>query len=323
MKRVFLEYLVNILKYLKPPECQQEIEDPQEIQKKYKYWRLRIFYSIYIGYVFYYLTRRSFASVMPYLIGDLGFEKTELGILGSVFSISYGLSKFLSGGMADRMNPRYFMAFGLMLTGVANIFFGLSSSLTIFALFWGLNGWFQGWGAPPCARLLSYWYSHKERGSWWGVWNTSHSLGGFIIPFIVVGCNYWFGWRSALFIPGFVCIIAGFFLINRLRDTPQSLGLPSIEKYKNDFSSPITKVNENLSIKDLLFTYVLSNKLIWLLGVAYFFVYIIRMAISDWGILFLMESKQYSALAANTAVAFLEAGGVVGSLVAGWVSDKI
>ena len=314
---------MSILQCFKTPLHRQEIEDPQEVQKQYKYWRFRIFYSIYIGYIFYYFTRRSFASAMPFLIEDLGFEKIQLGFLGSVFSISYGLSKFLSGGIADRANPRYFMAFGLLLTGISNILFGLSSTLTLFALFWGLNGWFQGWGAPPCARLLTYWYSHKERGSWWGIWNTSHSLGGFLIPFIVIGCALFWGWRWALFMPGILCIFAGFFLVNRLRDTPQSLGLPPVEKFKNDFSVPSKPGEDNLSLKELLFTYVLSNKLIWLLGCAYFFIYIIRMAISDWGVLFLVEAKEYSVLAASASVACLEAGGVIGSLVAGWASDKI
>ncbi len=314
---------MNILENLKPPVNCAPIENPEEIQSQYKYWRRRVFYSIYIGYIFYYFTRRSFVAAMPFLITDLGFEKAQLGFLTSVFSITYGLSKFLSGGVADRSNPRYFMAFGLILTGIFNLFFGLSSSLTLFALFWGLNGWFQGWGAPPCARLLTYWFSQKERGSWWGVWNTSHSLGSFLIPFIVIGCALYFGWRWALFVPGLLCIGGGFFLMNRLRDTPKSLGLPTIEEFKGDFSSTIPEKEENLSLKQLLFTYVLSNKLIWLLGIAYFFVYVIRMAISDWGVLFLMEAKHYPVVSANIAGVCLEVGGVVGSLIAGRLSDKI
>jgi OPA family sugar phosphate sensor protein UhpC-like MFS transporter len=32
-----------------------------------------------------------------------------------------------------------------------------------------------------------------------------------------------------------MCILVGFFLMNRLRDTPQSLGLPTIENFKNDY----------------------------------------------------------------------------------------
>jgi len=313
---------VSILSYFKSPPNQPEIEDPEQITGQYGYWRRRIFSGIYIGYIFYYFTRRTFASAMPFLIEDLGCAKSDLGFLSSVFAISYGISKFLSGGLADRCNPRYFMAVGLMATGVANIFFGFSSATVVFAIFWGMNGWFQGWGAPPCARLLTYWFSQKERGSWWGIWNTSHSIGGFLIPFFVIYCANNWGWRSALFVPGIACILCGFYLMNRLRDTPQSLGLPPVERFKEGAPHPKNQEGES-SFKEILFKYVLSNKLIWVLGASYFFVYLVRMAIGDWGVLFLTETKKYSIIAASSAVACFELGGILGSLVAGWVSDKI
>ena len=212
-----------------------EMEDPEVVKSSYRYWRTRIFYSMFIGYAFYYFTRKSFTFAMPGLIEDLQLTKGELGLLGSVLYITYGLSKFASGILSDRCNPRYFMAVGLVLTGIFNIFFGLSSSLLMFAIFWGLNGWFQGFGWPPCARFFTHWYSQNERGSWWSTWNVSHNVGAFLIPWIIGVCLHYFGWRSAMYVPGIMCIVGGFFLINRLRDTPQSLGLPPIEKFRNDY----------------------------------------------------------------------------------------
>src|SRR5262249_36847514 len=146
---IFLIYGVimgSILDMLKPAPFIEPIKDEAVVKEKYQYWRIRILYSMFIGYAFYYFTRKSLSIAMPGLVNDLHFDKAQLGILGSVFSIAYGLSKFFSGIIADRANPRYFMAIGLMLTGVVNIFFGLSSSIFMFALFWGLNGYFQGFG---------------------------------------------------------------------------------------------------------------------------------------------------------------------------------
>ncbi|MBM3208603.1 MAG: MFS transporter [Chlamydiae bacterium] len=316
---------MSVLDFLKPAPHKSEIEDPEVVKKEYKYWRFRVFYGMYIGYVFYYFTRKSFTFAMPALMQDLGFDKSQLGILGSILSITYGLSKFLSGILGDRSNPRYFMAMGLMLTGLFNIFFGMTSSIFFFALFWGLNGVFQGWGWPPCARLLTHWYSQKERGTWWGVWNTSHSVGGALIPLIAAFCAQLWGWRFAMYIPGCMCIVVAFFLLNRLRDTPQSLGLPAIEKYRDDY--PVTADNEDqekeLTVKQILFNYVLNNKFIWMLAVSYFFVYVIRTAINDWSVLFLVETKGYSLLTAGACVCWFEIGGIFGSLAAGWASDRI
>ncbi len=262
---------------------------------------------------------------MPGLIADLGYDKAELGILASVLSITYGVSKFASGILADKANPRYFMSVGLIITGILNIFFGMSSSLLWFAILWGLNGWFQGFGWPPCARLLTHWYSQSERGTWWSFWNVSHNAGGALIPLLAAWAAYQFGWRYAMYIPGVICICVGFFLMNRLRDTPQSLGLPSIESWKNDFNGD-TKTDsldeKELSTKEALMDYVLKNPYIWLLAFSGFFVYIIRQAFNDWTQLYLIQQKGYSQLSAGFSLTLFEIGGFAGSIFAGWFSDR-
>jgi len=307
------------------PPCDL-IEDSKQVDQEYQYWRVRIFYSMFVGYALFYLTRKSFTFAMPALIVDLGFDKAELGILATILSLSYGLSKFVSGILQDRSNARYFMGIGLIITGFSNIFFGLSSSLWFFAIFWGLNGWFQGFGWPPCARLLTHWYSQNERGSWWSSWNVSHNVGGAVIPIIVAACIGIGGWRFALIAPGVICILGGLFLINRLRDTPESLGLPPIEKYRDDYgnlTAAEVEAENQLSTKELLYQYVLYNPVIWMLAVSYFFVYIVRIGVNDWSALFLVESKGYSQISANGCVSFFEIGGFVGSLAAGWISDRL
>lgn len=313
-----------LLSFFQPAPHIPEIQDQEQVNTEYKYWRIRILYSMFIGYAFYYFTRKSFTFAMPGLIQDLGFDKSQLGLLGSVISITYGISKFASGVIADRTNPRFLMAIGLILTGVFNICFGFSSSIFFFALFWGLNGWFQGFGWAPCARFLTQWYSHSERGSWWSTFNVSHNVGGFLIPWVAGVALQYFGWRYAMFFPGVLCILGGFFLINRLRDTPQSLGLPPIEKYRNDaVDKKEAEGSDKLTTKQILTYYVLKNPYIWVLGIAYFFVYAVRIGINDWTALFLVESKNYSSIGANGCVSLFEVGGFFGNLAAGWSSDRL
>lgn len=308
----------------KPAPYREEMQDSAAVQKSFRYWRFRIFYSMYIGYSLFYFTRKSFTFAMPGLSSSLGMDKIQLGILGTVLSITYGVSKFLSGIMGDKSNPRYFMAIGLFLTGVFNLCFGLSSSLVLFAIFWGLNGWFQGWGWPGCAKLLTHWYSQSERGRWWSVWNTSHNLGGALIPLIATFALEISGWRLAMYIPGILCMVAGVFLIDRLRDTPQSLGLPSVEKFKNDYPTSKKEIEkESLPVREILIDYVLKNRFIWILAISYFFVYIIRTAVNDWTLLYLIEEKGYSFKTGGICVSCFEIGGFLGSLAAGWASDKI
>lgn len=96
-----------------------------------------------MGYAFFYFTRKSFNYVTPSLIGDLDFEKSDIGIIGMLFYLIYGFSKFISGSVSDHSNPCYFMGVGLIITGIINIAFGLSSSLYAFIFLWMSNAFFQ------------------------------------------------------------------------------------------------------------------------------------------------------------------------------------
>lgn len=313
------------MRILQPAPHIDTIQEEEVVKSKYSYWRIRVFYSMFVGYAFYYFTRKSFTFAAPAMMKELGLSLTDIGLIGSIWAITYGLSKFISGIIGDKSNARYFMSFGLMATGVCNILFGCFSSVLMFTVCWGLNGWFQGFGWPACARLLTHWYSQSERGRWWSLWNTSHNIGGAIIPLITAFFAQYYGWRYAMVIPGTISIGMAFLIMNRLTDTPQSLGLPSIEQYRNDYPTEQSKheTERELTTKEILFTYVLSNPYIWLLAAGYFFVYIIRMSINDWSVIYLVNEKKYSQLQAGSIVFWYDFGGIFGSLAAGWASDTL
>lgn len=313
-----------VFSFLKPAPHLPEIQDNGSVREQYQYWRIRTFYSMYVGYLFYYFTRKSFTFITPFLVTDLGLTKANIGILASTLSIAYGISKFTSGVLCDRSNPRYFMGIGLILTGFCNILFGMSSSIWALTIFWGLNGWFQGFGWPACTKQLTHWYSRTERGTWWSACTTSHTIGGFLIAYVAAYAAIWWGWRYAMYIPGVICIFAGLWLINRLRDIPQSLGLPPIEKFKNEpVENSEIKTEEGglMSVRQILFGQVLCNKFVWVLAISYFFVYIVRTAVNDWGPLYLFEIKGYDKATAAFCVSWFEIGGFFGILSAGFGSD--
>ena len=91
---------MSVLDFLRPAPYIEEIRDGNLVKKNYKYWRLRTFCAMYVGYALYYLTRKSFTFALPALQTELGLDKFELGLLGTILSLSYGASKFLSGILA-------------------------------------------------------------------------------------------------------------------------------------------------------------------------------------------------------------------------------
>ncbi|HDL8675836.1 TPA: MFS transporter [Yersinia enterocolitica] len=311
--------------FLKSRDNVPPVTEQVQIDSSYKYWRIQLMWTMYIGYAAFYFTRKSFNFIMPAMLSDLGLTMSDVGVLGTLFYITYGCSKFISGMISDRSNPRYFMGIGLVMTGIINILFGMSSSLLIFGALWILNAFFQGWGWgwPPCSKILTSWYSRSERGGWWAIWNTSHNFGGALIPLLVGFISLHFSWRYGMIIPGIIGVVIGLLMCWRLRDKPSTMGLPSVGKWRNDAMELVQESEgQGLSNKEIVKRYVLTNKYIWLLAASYVLVYIVRTAINDWGNLYLTQEKGYSLMTANSAISLFEVGGFIGSLVAGWGSDK-
>ncbi|MBY8089052.1 MFS transporter [Vibrio fluvialis] len=294
-----------------------------DTNQAYRYWRIQLMVSMYVGYAVFYLTRKSFNFALPGMLTDLGLDYSDLGLLGTLFYLTYGVSKFVSGLMIDHSRSRYFMGLGLLATGIVNIAFGFSSSLLAFTLLWTVNAFFQGWGWPACAKILTSWYSRSERGFWWSIWNTCHNLSGALIPVAIGFISLNFGWRYGFIVPGCVAVLVGIWLCYRIQEKPTEMGLPSVGQWRNDaLELEHEKEGQGLPFNVAVYRYVLTNRYIWLLCGSYLLVYVVRIAINDWGALYLVERHAFDVLSANSAVSMFEVGGFLGSLFGGWGSDR-
>lgn len=316
--------LTNVFNFLKVAPDIPRIKDESKMRSQYKYWRFRVMYAMLIGYIGYYFVRKSLAVAMPVIEQEFNIPKAHLGLILTAFGITYGVSKFINGFAGDRTNPRYFMAIGLIFSAVFNIFFGLSGGIIAFAIFWILNGWFQGMGWAPCSKTLVNWYAAKERGVRFSIINTAVSIGAsgvvFLNGFLIVR----YGWRSCFFVPAAIAIAASIFVLNRLRDRPQSLGLPPVEKYMGEEPDLSDANGENaMSYKEIVMKYIFKNPGMWIVSIANFFVYVVRYSILDWGTTFLTESKGVDITQAAGIVGGFELAGLAGILVGGWAMDKL
>lgn len=304
--------------------AKNKITDPQEIESTYRHWRIRMMVSMFIGYAVFYFVRKNLSASAPALMQEFSMTKTQLGSIWSVMYLIYGFGKFSNGIIGDKANLRYFMAIGLLLSAFTNILFGMSSSIALFALFWAMNGYFQSMGWPPCARGLTQWYSKKERGTYWGIWNASHQVGAAGVLVLAGWLTTHYGWRMSFYVPAAIAIVAAVFLIFNLRDTPESLGLPEIEEFKRQQDGDNTEdlVVEEAHPEKSSWKDVLRNKEVWFLAIGNFFVYIVRYGAMDWAPAFLVEVKQATIQAASIKVAGFELTGILGALLAGYLSDR-
>lgn len=224
-----------------------------------------------------------------------------------------------------------------------------------------LNQYFQGIGYPPCARLLPTWIHPSELATKMSIWNTSHSIGagaavlacGFIMgsmgqdlssdPHVIATiasnlkldpsnadnmktilsyASHWDAWRWCFWLPGCLAVIGAIWLYVGLRDDPRSVGLPELPGTttgKGKQPDGAKKSSHSRFLKVMVWT----NRWIWTLCIANVFVYVMRMGILDWGPKFLTEARGMSIEMAATSVAIFEVCAIVGTIFAGWATDRI
>ena len=289
-----------------------------EIQKKFikAQWRFIAFSAI--SYAFFYIARKNLSMAQPAMLEEGVISTYALGIVMTVHGVLYGLSRFINGFWADRLNGRIFMAIGLALSAATNFFFGCSSLTLFFALFWILNGWAQGMGFPPCAKMLAHWIHPRELATKMSVWNASHSVGavlalGLCSALFALG----FGWRWCFWVPAALAVAAAVFTFLCVKETPVEAGLPPLE-----LESAVQGKSGTLSSAERR-RLVFGNRVIWLVALANFFVYVVRFGFLDWGPTFLKQMKGIPVAKGGLMIIAFELAAVVGTVCAGWVTDKV
>lgn len=322
----------------------------QTIKKKYNYWQWKTLIILMIGYALFYFVRKNFSIVMPALESELGLSKAKLGLFLTLNGVIYGVSRFINGFFADRMSRKKMMAVGLFLSAVVNILIGLSPQMNgIFNLLdaqgkattglvvligslWLVNGYTQGMGYPPCGSLMAHWIKPSELATKQSIWNSSHSIGAGLVSVLcgtlILQRYSYSAWQWCFFIPSILAIAGSVLILTTLKDTPASVGLPDPESMDENAPARGEVAQEDPAFtekvyKRLVSKMVFRNPVIWILAITNFCVYVIRFTILDWGSTFLTQDRGLSIQAASSVVAASElAGGIVGTLIAGWATDK-
>ena len=295
-------------------------------------WRFIAFSAI--SYAFFYIARKNLSMAQPDMLEKGVISTYAIGIIMTVHGVVYGLSRFINGFWADKLNGRIFMAVGLALSAATNFLFGCSSLTLLFALFWILNGWAQGMGFPPCAKMLAHWIHPKELATKMSVWNASHSVGavlalGLCSALFALG----FGWRWCFWVPAALAVAAAVFTFLCVKETPVEAGLPPLDVGNGERIPRAKRVAEGDALAGVETgngltaaerrRLVFGNRVIWLVALANFFVYVVRFGFLDWGPTFLKQMKGIPVAKGGLMIIAFELAAVVGTICAGWVTDKV
>lgn len=304
--------------------------EPDKVDQTYISLRRRTFWGATIAYSLYYVCRMSLSVVKQPLIDEGVLTAGELGLIGSALLLVYAVGKFMNGFIADYCNVRRFMATGLLISTLVNLLMGVFGLLqgpaglpsvlifVSFAVLWGVNGWAQSMGSPPGVISLSRWFPQSKRGTYYSMFSSSPYIGeflSFIITGFVVGA---LGWEYGFLVASMAGLVGSLIILLLVSDTPESKGLPPVQTLSGE---QVTK-QDKMPTKELQ-KMIVRHPGIWVIALSSAFIYITKYAIAGWGVLFLQKARGFSLEDATQVIAFSAAFGVLGTVLAGWLSDKV
>ena len=290
-----------------------------EEQKKFSAAQWRFMISSMLVYAFFFVTRTNLSMAQPGMLEEGVISTYALGTILSINGVLFGISQFVNGFWADKVNGRIYVALGLGLSALMNLFFGFTSITILFAILWITNGWVQGMGFPSCSKMLTHWIHPKELATKWSIWITTCSIGTAIslglCSFILgpLGLN----WRWCFWIPGTLAALIAVFSFFYVKDSPTEAGVHELEIE----AAATHKQSSEITTADRC-RLVFGNRIIWLVAIASFFANSVSYCFIGWGPTFLKQFKGISVSMGGLMIIAFEFSSVFSKIMAGWITDK-
>ncbi|KAI3524364.1 hypothetical protein L1887_03018 [Cichorium endivia] len=274
----------------------------------------------------------------------------RLGELDLAFLSAYAIGMYFSGHVGDRIDLRVFLTIGMIGSGIFTVLFGLGfwldvHSFSYFIMIQICCGGFQSIGWPCVVAVMGNWFGKSKRGLIMGVWN-SHTSVGNIIGSIIASSVLGFGWGWAFLLPGILIVIISIIVFLFLVVNPETIGLilPSEEEEDVEISNEgmalvnLQKVESEEDDDESSSTVVSSSSAIgfleaWKLpGVApfafcLFFSKLVAYTFLYWLPFYIRHTavagEQLSHKTAGILSTIFDIGGVIGGIMAGFISDQI
>jgi MFS transporter, OPA family, glycerol-3-phosphate transporter len=291
-------------------------------------------FIIGLMYASYYMCRYNFRFATPGMVKEFGFKTSDITDILGAWSVAYGTGQLVNGLLTDRIGGKASMLIGAFGTIIVNLVFGFGSftgTFSTFALIWLLNGWFQSFGAPGMVKINAAWFNRDERGTFAGIFGSMIQLGQVAInnlaPIILAGFTIltWTvakdDWRWLFRIPPLFVAAVAVLLAFIPKETPEEAGFHGVV---ND--GPGTDTGTRTSLKESFVT-IFTHPLVWLYALAYACTGAVRNSSDQLAVLYFVQqlkvdlaNKPASVLWTMNAMPIVA---VLGSFIAGWVSDKV
>jgi sugar phosphate permease len=166
-----------------------------------------------------YLDRSTLSIANHSVSAELGLSASQMGLLLSSFSFAYAFSQLPIGALLDRFGARLMLGLGMFVWSVAQLFGGFVQTLQQFLVARICLGIGEAPQFPAGAKVVSEWFSLRERGRPTGIFTTSSTIGPALAPPVLTILLLSFGWRWMFIVMGVlgIAVSIGWYMVYRNR----------------------------------------------------------------------------------------------------------
>lgn len=311
---------------------------------------------VFLGlmYGFFYMGRYNFSAVSAYLAQTFGWSNAQLGTVISAGTIVYAFSVFMNGPLADKIGGKRAILIGSLGSAVFNLLFGFgylmlsksavwtpdgkslispatleyglsaAAAINVFAILWGLNHYFQSFGALSIVKINAHWFHVTERGSFAGIFGImiqggrtlAFSVGPILLALLP--------WQYVFWVPATALTIL--FLLNKalVENSPADAGLGEFDtgdQTKEEAAAPATL--------RFVLRKVFASRAAWTIAMASMMIGFVRNSVDHWWAKYFSNVYHIDPKALGSFLPYqiasvgMPLAAICGGLIAGNLSDRM
>ncbi|WP_379969781.1 MFS transporter [Ectobacillus sp. sgz5001026] len=207
-----------------------------------------------LGWAFMYADRNILSPVMGVIGQEWGLSKTQLGLMSTVFFITYALMQIPAGFLADRLGRVKVLVGGYILFGIGTLLSGLAPGFSVFLLIRAITGLGEGTYYGPQYGISSSRIPKKYRGVSSALINSGMAFGislGFIASSYIT-FTLKMSWQYSFYLFGALTVIVAILISLFIKDDKQ--------EELTEQNLPIATPKESIKIlfsRNHIFTYII------------------------------------------------------------------
>jgi len=265
-----------------------------------------------------YMDRSAISVAAPYLIDELGLTRTDIGLLGTVFSWTYAFAQLPAGWLVDKLGARRMYFLAIAGWSIATGLMAIGSTLWHFVTFRFLLGVTEAPNGPASARLTADWFPRHERGQATAIWDSGSKWGPAIAPPILTGIMITFGWQAIfVFLAALGLVLAvAFYIFYRRPELHPSISQEELDLIRSQEQA------QDTGTAQVSWLSLFKHRQIWGMMAGFFCVIWIWNIFIVFLPLYLQEERGASIAGSGWLAAIPYLGAAILGITGGWVMTK-